>query len=108
MMLRPWLPVALVLGLVLPAVRILFAQVPDPTAFDVLIAGGMVVDGTGAPWYRADVGIRGDRLVQIGQLSGAAARTRIDAADLVVAPGFIDMLGQSEFNLLVEIGRAHV
>ncbi|HYE86442.1 MAG TPA: D-aminoacylase [Vicinamibacterales bacterium] len=75
---------------------------PAPTAFDVLITSGRVVDGTGAPWYRADVGIIGDRIAAIGQLAGREARTRIDAADLVVAPGFIDMLGQSEFNVLVD------
>src|SRR5687767_11500180 len=83
---------------------------PAPTpagsqAFDVLIANGRVVDGTGAPWYRADVGITGDRITAIGRLDGRDAKTRIDAANLVVAPGFIDMLGQSEFNILVD-GRA--
>jgi N-acyl-D-amino-acid deacylase len=78
------------------------AQAPPGPELDVVIAGGMVVDGTGAPWYRADVGIRGDRIVRIGRLSDAAARTRVDASGLVVAPGFIDMLGQSEFNLLVD------
>ena len=70
--------------------------------FDVLIANGRVVDGTGAPWYRADVGITGDRITAIGNLANRAAKTRIDAANLVVAPGFIDMLGQSEFNVLVD------
>src|SRR3954447_14251595 len=77
------------------------SQGPTPT-FDVLISGGRVVDGTGAPWYRADIGISGDRIVRIGQLGSAAARTRIDATNLVVSPGFIDMLGQSEFYLLVD------
>ena len=71
-------------------------------AFDVLITNGRVVDGTGAPWYRADVGIAGDRIAAIGQLAGGDAKTRIDASNLVVAPGFIDMLGQSEFNVLVD------
>jgi dihydroorotase/N-acyl-D-amino-acid deacylase len=71
-------------------------------AFDVLITGGRIVDGTGAPWYSGDVGITGDRIVAIGQLSGRNAGTRIDATNLVVAPGFIDMLGQSEFNVLVD------
>ena len=74
---------------------------PD-AAFDVLITNGRVVDGTGAPWFRADVGIIGDRIAAIGQLAGREARTRIDASNLVVAPGFIDMLGQSEFNVLVD------
>jgi dihydroorotase/N-acyl-D-amino-acid deacylase len=71
-------------------------------AFDVVIANGRVVDGTGAPWFRADVGITGDRITAIGNLSSARARTRIDAAGHVVAPGFIDLLGQSEFNVLVD------
>jgi len=79
-------------------------RAPDtpPASFDVLITNGRVVDGTGAPWFRADVGIIGDRIAAIGQLSGREAKTRIDASNLVVAPGFIDMLGQSEFNVLVD------
>jgi dihydroorotase/N-acyl-D-amino-acid deacylase len=75
---------------------------PEAPTFDVVIANGRVVDGTGAPWFRADVGITGDRITAIGQLSSASARTRIDAAGQVVAPGFIDLLGQSEFNVLVD------
>ena len=73
----------------------------DPT-FDVLITNGRVVDGTGAPWFRADVGIIGDRIAEIGQLQGRKATTIVDASNLVVSPGFIDMLGQSEFNVLVD------
>ena len=75
------------------------AQPPD---FDVLIAGGRVVDGTGTPWFRGDVGLKGDRIAAIGDLTGRTAARRIDAAGMVVAPGFIDMLGQSEMNLLVD------
>jgi dihydroorotase/N-acyl-D-amino-acid deacylase len=79
------------------------AVVPTrPDRFDVLIANGRVVDGTGAPWFTADVGIVGDRIAAIGRLSGAEATQRIDATGLVVAPGFIDLLGQSEFNVLVD------
>jgi len=70
--------------------------------FDVVIANGRVVDGTGAPWFRADVGIVGDRIAAIGNLSSAQAGSRIDATGQVVAPGFIDLLGQSEFNVLVD------
>ena len=77
------------------------ASAGDPV-FDVLITGGRVVDGTGAPWFRADVGIVGDRIAAIGQLAGREAKNHITANDLVVAPGFIDMLGQSEFNILVD------
>jgi dihydroorotase/N-acyl-D-amino-acid deacylase len=70
--------------------------------FDLLITNGRVIDGSGAPWYRADVGITGDRITAIGRLDGRDAKTRIDAANLIVAPGFIDMLGQSEFNVLAD------
>ena len=81
------------------------APAPPPAAdpaFDVLITNGRIVDGTGAPWYRGDVGIIGDRIAAIGSLAGREAKSRVDAAGLVVAPGFIDMLGQSEFNVLVD------
>ena len=80
------------------------ARRADPP-FDLVIAGGRIVDGTGSPWYRADLGVRGDRIAAIGDLSSADAARRIDASGLVVSPGFIDMLGQSEFNVLVD-GRA--
>jgi dihydroorotase/N-acyl-D-amino-acid deacylase len=70
--------------------------------YDLVIANGRVVDGTGAPWFRADVGIRGDRLAALGDLSAASAARKVDAAGSIVAPGFIDMLGQSEMNLLVD------
>ena len=73
---------------------------PDP--FDVVIANGRVVDGTGSSWYAADVGIRGGRIAAIGRLDGATAHRRVDARGLVVAPGFIDMLGQSELSILVD------
>ncbi|MGZ6130492.1 MAG: N-acyl-D-amino-acid deacylase family protein, partial [Myxococcaceae bacterium] len=70
--------------------------------YDLIISGGRVVDGTGAPWFRADVGIRGDRIVAIGNLEKASAKRRVDATGRYVTPGFIDMLGQSELNLLVD------
>jgi N-acyl-D-amino-acid deacylase len=78
------------------------ANAPRPATFDLIFSGGRVVDGTGAPWLRADVGISGDRIAAVGNLSQAAAKRRIDATNLVVAPGFIDMLGQSEYNVLVD------
>ena len=69
--------------------------------YDLIIEHGRVVDGTGAPWFAADVGIRAGRIAAIGQLDKATANRRINAAGRVVAPGFIDMLGQSELTLLV-------
>jgi N-acyl-D-amino-acid deacylase len=69
---------------------------------DLLFAGGRVVDGTGAPWFRADVCVVGDRIAAVGRMPEARARRRIDASRLVIAPGFIDMMGQSEYDLLVD------
>jgi N-acyl-D-amino-acid deacylase len=69
--------------------------------YDLIIEHGRIVDGTGAPWYAADIGIRSGHIVAIGRLDQAAARQHIDAAGRIVAPGFIDMLGQSELTLLV-------
>ena len=78
---------------------VLFAAGPR---YDLVISGGRLIDGTGAPWVRADVGIRGDRIAAIGDLSQAQAKQRIDAQGLAVAPGFIDLLGQSELSVLVD------
>ena len=71
--------------------------------YDVLIRNGRVVDGSGNPWTYADVGIIGDRVAFVGHAgAGVTAKRTIDATGLIVAPGFIDLLGQSEFNLLVD------
>lgn len=67
---------------------------------DLLIAGGRVVDGTGAPWFVADVCVTGDRVMSLQRRETRAAKRRIEASGLVVAPGFIDMLGQSEYWVL--------
>ena len=65
--------------------------------FDIVIAGGTVIDGTGAPRKRADVGLRGERVVAVaGDLSGAEAGRRIDASGLIVAPGFVDVHNHSD------------
>ncbi len=70
--------------------------------YDLVIKNGRIVDGTGSPWYAGDVAIRGGRIAAIGHLGDAPARRTIDVAGKVVAPGFVDMLGQSELTILVE------
>ena len=70
--------------------------------YDLVIVNGHVIDGTGSPWYAADVAIRDGRIAAIGRLAGATAKQTIDAQGKIVAPGFIDMLGQSELTVLVE------
>jgi N-acyl-D-amino-acid deacylase len=70
--------------------------------FDLVIAGGHIVDGTGSPWYSGDIGIRDGHIAAIGNLAASARQRTIDAHGNVVAPGFIDMLGQSEMTILVD------
>ncbi len=92
---------------VLGAVIMLFGVAPlvarEPSqSFDIVITNGRIIDGTGSPWYMGDIGIRSGKIAAIGNL-GAARRARtIDARRMVVAPGFIDMLGQSEYTILVD------
>jgi len=78
----------------------------SPDRLDVLITGGRIIDGSGGPWFQGDVGIIGDRIVAVGPLTGATSAVTVDATKLVVAPGFIDLLGQSEFNVLVDARAA--
>jgi len=70
--------------------------------YDLLIRNGRIIDGSGRPGYMADLAIKGDRIVRIGKLQNVKAARVIDAAGMVVAPGFIDMLGQSETYLLID------
>jgi N-acyl-D-amino-acid deacylase len=65
------------------------------TAYDLVLRNGRIVDGTGAPWYRADVGVRAGKITAIGKLEGATAARTIDVRGMVIAPGFIDMMGQT-------------
>jgi len=86
-------------------VGMLLMPVAKPTQtpqYDLLIRNGRIVDGSGRAEYAADVAIKDDRIAQIGNLSQATATRVIDAQGLVVAPGFIDMLGQSETYLLID------
>ena len=70
--------------------------------YDLIIRNGHIIDGTGNPWYAADVAVSGDRLAAIGDLRETHAKREIDAKGRIVAPGFIDMLGQSEVSLLLD------
>src|SRR4030095_2288498 len=89
-------------------VLILTASLITPTleaqveAYDLIIMHGRIVDGTRRPWLDGEVAIRGDRIIQVGRVGPARAIRRIDAEGMIVAPGFIDMLGQSELNLLID------
>jgi N-acyl-D-aspartate/D-glutamate deacylase len=91
--------VSCLIGLSLVACETQPAVVDQP--FDLVIRNGHIIDGTGSPWYAADVGIREGRIAAIGRLADAQTVRTIDAQGHVVAPGFIDMLGQSELTILV-------
>ena len=77
------------------------AAPPSTAAYDLLLTGGWIVDGSGNPRWRGDVAVRGDRIAAMGKIIGLARET-LDVKGLVVAPGFIDMLGQSETNVLID------
>src|SRR5438270_8239998 len=88
------------IAFVILVVNIAHAQ--TPATFDLVITNGHIIDGTGSPWYSGDVGIRDGKVAAIGNLTSSPRKRTIDAAGKVVAPGFIDMLGQSELSILVE------
>jgi dihydroorotase/N-acyl-D-amino-acid deacylase len=90
-----------VAALLLAAISLGWAQTPTQN-FDLVITNGHIIDGTGSPWYSGDVGVREGKIAAIGNLSGSGRTKTIDAHGLVVAPGFIDMLGQSELTILVD------
>jgi N-acyl-D-amino-acid deacylase len=84
------------------AVVVGWVQAQTDPAFDLVITNGHIMDGTGSPWYSGDLGIRAGKITAIGNLSQAPRKRTIDAGGKVVAPGFIDMLGQSEMTILVD------
>ena len=94
-------------GLILPFLVLIptaaLSQAPSfSEPFDAVIVNGHIVDGTGSPWYSGQIGILDGHIAAIGDLQAAPRKQTIDAAGKVVAPGFIDMLGQSEESILVD------
>ncbi len=84
-----------ILLIALCSMRLPIATWADEPEFDIAIVGARVVDGTGAPWYVADVGVRDGRIAHIGKIAEGQAQETLDARGLIVAPGFIDMMGQT-------------
>jgi N-acyl-D-aspartate/D-glutamate deacylase len=99
--------VVTILGLLAILVSLLQAQpgLPVEKPYDLLIRNGRIIDGSGNPWFLGDVAVRGDHIVGVGRVPKALAKREIDAKELVVAPGFIDMHSHSDF-LLLEDGKA--
>ncbi len=104
--------IAAIVSMCVYAAVVTSAASAQADSYDLLIRNGRIVDGTGAPWYRADIGIRQGRIAAIGRLRNVQAARTIDASELIVAPGFIDMMGQrarpflrdhnAAFNLLTQ------
>src|SRR5690242_5908845 len=84
--------------LLLAGIPLLWAQAP----FDIVITNGHIIDGTGSPWYSGDIGVRDGHIAALGVLTDAPRKRTIDAHSQVVAPGVMDMLGQSETTILVD------
>ena len=94
--------IALALTLILSTMTVVTSVSSKTSDYDLIIRNGRVVDGSGRPAFRADLAIKGDRIVRVGNLRGASAQRIIDARGQIVAPGFIDMLRQSETFLLID------
>src|ERR1700676_4289332 len=93
---------ALAILLIVSALAFAADHAAADSPFDLVITNGHIIDGTGSPWYSGDVGIRDGRIAAIGILSAFPRKHTIDAKGRVVAPGFIDMLGQSETTILID------
>src|SRR5436305_13091335 len=92
---------AFLLASLFTAVALSAASTAAPAKYDLIIRNGRVVDGTGRPAFRNDIGIAGDRIVEMGDLRNVPAERIIDARGQIVAPGFIEMMGQSgEYGLI--------
>ena len=96
MKLSHWISTSVAIVLAMTMTSCATTSTPSADALDLKITGGRIVDGTGSPWFRGDVGMRGDRIVAIGDLSEMPSLSAIDAQGRVIAPGFIDLLGWSQ------------
>jgi len=90
---------------IFPFIALISTCMADDSPFDIIIKNGKIIDGSGNPYYYADVGIKGNKIIKIGKLDKAQAKRIIDAKGLIVCPGFIDIMGQSSFALLID-GKA--
>jgi len=88
--------------LILLAFILIYSAAVFAQSLDLVITSGHIIDGTGSPWYSADIGVRDGKIAAIGNLANTPRKRTIDAQGQVVAPGFIDMLGQSEMTILVD------
>ena len=95
-------PVAALFLAVALAVGFPSPRAAEEPAYDLLIAGGHVIDGTGSPWFAGSVAIKDGRIADVGRLVNVTARRTIDATGLVVCPGFIDLHSHSDFTLLAD------
>src|SRR3989475_7482939 len=96
------LQLVLIVTLAALCVTAIWVMASDTAPFDLVITNGHIIDGTGSPWYSGDLGIRAGKVAAIGNLREQPRTRTIEAQGMVVAPGFIDMLGQSELTILVD------
>src|SRR5436309_3203054 len=96
------LQLVLIVTLAALCVTAIWVMASDTAPFDLVITNGHIIDGTGTPWYSGDIGIRAGKIAAIGNLTDQPRTRTIEAQGMVVAPGFIDMLGQSEKTILVD------
>jgi len=96
------LQLVLIVTLAALCVTAIWVMASDTAPFDLVITNGHIIDGTGSPWYSGDLGIRAGKVAAIGNLREQPRTRTIEAQGMVVAPGFMDMLGQSELTILVD------
>jgi len=94
--------VAAILFLALAVLPALAAEKPGAAAYDIVITNGKIIDGTGNPWFQADVAIKNGKIVKIGRVDAKNAKRVIDAKGMAVSPGFIDMHTHTDLTALAD------